>query len=305
MLISVGIKQKIVVFLNPNAGRGARGKLVDTLVESLRSEGFEVFSTDLIEQLQSYAGEHRQTLTAIVSAGGDGTAETVVNATAEEGAPPIPVAVFPLGTENLLAKYLGIRADPALLTQLIGASHTRQLDAGRANGKVFLLMLSCGFDAEVVRRLHQDRQGNISHLAYAMPMLDSIRNYDYPNLRVEWEAEGEWQQRDCHWAFCFNAPTYAAGLRIVPNADPSDGSLDLATFGGGSFWHGLRQFSAVVLGQHFQMPDFHHDVCRRIRITSSAEGVPYQIDGDPGGILPVELEIVPDHLTVIANSAAE
>lgn len=261
----------------------------------------DVQQASSIEALQTVVADRRESLDAIICAGGDGTAETAVNITTSDGGPPIPIAVFPLGTENLLAKYLGVRADPKQLTELVKQGQTRQLDAGVANGKVFLLMLSCGFDADVVRRMHQERRGNISHLAYAMPMIDSIRNYDYPNLRVSWETEEGWQESACHWAFCFNAPTYAAGLKIVPTADPSDGLFDLATFGGGSFWHGLRQFSAVVLGQHQQLTDFHHVQCRRIRLESEAEAVPYQVDGDPGGFLPVEIEVLPRHLTVITR----
>ena len=81
------------------------------------------------------------------------------------------------------------------------------MDADRANGKLFLLMLSCGIDVDVVRRLHEGRQGNCSHPVYAMPIIDFIGNYyDYPNLRVSWETPDDWQKLDCHWAFAFNTP---------------------------------------------------------------------------------------------------
>jgi diacylglycerol kinase family enzyme len=37
---------------------------------------------------------------------------------------------------------------------------------------------------------------------------------------------------------------------------------------------------------------------RRIRIDSDAE-VPFQLDGDPGGTLPVEIEVLPQRLNMI------
>ena len=79
----------------------------------------------------------------------------------------VPLAILPLGTENLLAKYLQIPPDPERVADLICAGRTVPLDAGRANGRIFLLMVGCGFDAEVVRRLHAAREGHISHLDYA------------------------------------------------------------------------------------------------------------------------------------------
>lgn len=303
----VGDARRVLVFVNPRAGRGAAGALIDELVNRLGRREFVVERTDEIDELRQIVASSGDGLRAIVSAGGDGTAETVVNVTSDVEAQggesrQTPIAVLPLGTENLLAKYLGVRPDPEQIADMITAGHTCQLDAGVANGKMFLLMLSCGFDADVVQRLHRDRQGNISHLAYAMPMIDAIRNYDYPNLQVGWETTEGWQERDCHWAFCFNAPSYAAGLRIAPDADPSDGLLDLATFAGGSFWHGLWQFSAVVLGQHRQLPEFEQSRSRRIRISSDRANVPYQVDGDPGGVLPVDIEILPRHLTLVARA---
>ena len=120
---------------------------------------------------------------------------------------------------------------------------------------------------------------------------------------MSYEHHSEWQTIDCHWAFLFNAPVYAAGLQIVNNGDPSDGQLEVATFAGGSLWHGLRQFSAVMLGQHQQLPDFQLNHATRIRIESDHENVPYQIDGDPGGILPVEVDLLPRHLTIIVDKS--
>lgn len=291
------MSKQVVIFLNRRAGTGAGFQLVTQLSNRLQALGFSVEMIDAIDELAPYVKSHRSEIYAVVAAGGDGTAKVVVEATDAD----LPIAILPLGTENLLAKYLGIRPKPVQLADMIARRNTRTLDAGKANGVPFLVMLSCGFDADVVRRLHEARQGNISHLAYAMPIIDAIRRYEYPNLRVSWDLDGDWQQLDCHWGFVFNAPSYAAGLQIVSDADPSDGRLDLATFAGGSFWHGLWQFSAVVLQQHRQLPDFKLSRTQRVRIESDQENVPYQVDGDPGGNLPVEIEVLPQHLKLIVE----
>ena len=119
-------------------------------------------------------------LRAVVAAGGDGTVAEVINRC------PVgtPVAVLPMGTENLLAKYLEIGPSPAALGQIIAQGQAAWLDAGRANGRLFLLMASIGFDAEVVRQLHATRDGNIRRWSYAKPILNTIRTYSYPELRV-------------------------------------------------------------------------------------------------------------------------
>jgi diacylglycerol kinase family enzyme len=162
-------------------------------------------------------------------------------------------------------------------------------------------MAGCGFDAEVVRRLHQGRSGHIHHLSYAKPILDSIRNYEYPELRVHYAPEGETElseQITARWVFVVNLPRYAGGLSFAPQASGTDGLLDVCTFREGSLWHGLRYLSGVVLGQHEAMQGFVRVQTRRLRIEADVPA-PYQLDGDPGGELPVEIGIEAGRLTLL------
>ena len=89
---------------------------------------------------------------------------------------------------------------------------------------------------------------------------------------------------------------------MAPQAVGTDGLLDLCTFDRGSLWHGLRYAGGVLLGRHQRMADCHTRRVRRMRITSESE-VPYQLDGDPGGTLPVEVEMLPGYLRVVVPAA--
>ena len=113
---------------------------------------------------------------------------------------------------------------------------------GPGRQPLFTLMAGCGFDADVVRRLHRQRTGNIHHLSYAKPILDSIRKYDYPELRVTY-APADVVRRDeltaeitARWVFVVNLPRYAGGLSFAPQASGTDGLLDVCTFKEGSLW---------------------------------------------------------------------
>ena len=289
--------REVVVAFNPRAGTGTGKPLIEELRQLLDEYGYEPVMMDSLERLSVHAAERGRAIHAVVAAGGDGTIEAVVNATRGK----LPVAILPLGTENLMAKYLKLDANPRKLIEILSLNRRVQFDAGIANDEVFSIMLSAGFDADVVRRVHQERTGNITHLAYAKPIIESIWNYAYPNLIVEWKEDGSWRQLDCHWAFVFNAPAYAAGLRVVPDANPTDGMFEIATFAGGSFWHGLWQFSAVVLGQQQSLPEFELHRSDHIRIRSDDKQVAFQIDGDPGGVLPVEIKVLPKHLTLLVD----
>jgi len=134
----------VLVSVNPRAGARSGVALVDELVARLQAVGLQVQRCADIEQLGDLAAARQREgrLRAVVAAGGDGTVQLVVNRTP----PGTPLAILPLGTDNLLAKYLGLTANPDALCQLIQAGTAIRLDAGQANARIFLLMVGCGFD---------------------------------------------------------------------------------------------------------------------------------------------------------------
>ena len=264
--------------------------------ELLREKGFEVHCSadiqNVIEISESLFAEGK--LRTVLGAGGDGTAALLANSLT----PDIPISILPLGTENLLAKYLGVTASPENVADLIQLGKTVRLDAGTANGKLFLIMAGCGFDAEVVQRLHSKRKGHIRHWSYARPILSAIRRYRFPNLNIE--IDGKAVERKNSWAFVFNVPRYAMNLKFVDDADCLDGRLDLITFRKPNLLNGLFYFLTILFRNHRGRRDVFEQRFETLRVTSE-KPVPFQLDGDPGGQLPVVIKVVPNRLRVLVD----
>ena len=282
--------RSVLIAVNPHSGASDKQEIARKLARLLQKGGFDVHIPASIQEICEKAGELHElgSLRAVVAAGGDGTAAMLVN----ELPFSFPLAILPLGTENLLAKHLQLTADPDLLCKLISDGYTARLDVGRANEKLFLVMCSCGFDADVVSRLHSVRKGHINHWSYAFPILNAIRRYGYPTLRITVNGV---EQIESKWAFVFNVPRYAMNLPIVPEADCMDGKLDLCTFRGGHLLRGLFYLGGVLLRQHRQWKDTHFARVNEMTIEApeSGEPVAFQLDGDPGGELPVRISVVP------------
>jgi len=288
----------VAILVNPKAGSGAGQQRVASLVQQLRGQAFtvEVFS-DLVaamSQANRWYAEGR--LRTLVGVGGDGTIAALVNGTAEG----LPITVFPAGNSNLLARHFGFSKDPSVICQTVCRGATARLDAGLANDRIFLLMVGCGFDAEVVRRVHQGRTGHVSNLTYCKPIIEAMASYPFPEIQVHWEdrdpaaVELPWSVR---WFFAFNLPCYA-GLSMAPHADGADGLLDVWGFRRGGVLCGLGYLAAILACRHHGLPSYMARRVGRLRLTSEAE-VPYQLDGDPGGVLPLNVEILPRRLTLM------
>jgi diacylglycerol kinase (ATP) len=293
--------RRVIISANPHAGARQRNDLIDRLVNELIAYGCDAQVTTDADELTELAEAWTASgdLRAVVAAGGDGTAAFVANRVPHQ----TPLALLPLGTENLLSKYLETTSDPVKLAETIALGSAVSLDAGQAGERLFLLMCGVGFDADVVRRVHAERKGHISHLAYAKPIFEAIRNYQYPEVHVTCrDAAGELQELNARWVFVVNVPRYAGGLAISPDAEADDGLLNVCTFREGSFLNGLIYLSGVLFGQHQNWDDCGTMRASEVRITSTAE-VPYQLDGDPGGVLPVEIKILPHRLSLLVCAA--
>lgn len=296
--------REVLVLVNRQAGASYRRSAVEQLIRELLAERLEVTVIDDISQLAAESLRRHESgrLRAVVAAGGDGT----IRLAAETIPHTAPIAIFPLGTENLLARYFQLSARPSEAAKLIAGGTAVRIDAGLANGRLFSLVAGCGFDAHVVRQVHQGRKGNIQHWSYVKPILTSIRTYEYPLLRVRYApasapAGGELSaELTARWVFVVNLPRYAGGLNFAPGASAADGLLDVCTFKHGSLWSGLGYLASVFLGRHERLADFVRVQTRHLQVTSALPA-PYQLDGDSGGELPLEAKIAPARMTLVIS----
>lgn len=303
---------QVLISVNPKAGRRSVAHRVDQLADLLGRNDFHVAIHTDLGQVSAEANRlHAQgRLRVLVGIGGDGTAAELANRT-NEG---VPLTLLAAGTANLLSKHLGLSGRPEKLCRTIADGNLLRIDAGKAAGRLFLVMVGCGFDADVVQRVHAHRESNLrgAHIGYASytkPILESIRSYGYPEIQVYCDQSGERGAEDApdpvtaRWVFACNLPRYGWGMRVAPQAVPNDGLLDVCTFRRGSLFHGLWYTAAVQLGGwHRLLRDCVTRQARRLRITSD-EPVAYQLDGDPGGVLPLDIELVPQRVTLIVPAA--
>ncbi len=63
---------------------------------------------------------------------------------------------------------------------------------------------------------------------------------------------------------------------------------------------GLGYLFAVLRNRHERLQECRTWRGHRLRIESDAE-VPYELDGDPGGFLPVEIETLPGRIRMIVS----
>ena len=256
----------VLIVGNPYSGARHNRRRVEALMRALVEEKLEPEAvwqpaerTARLRKLRAEEG-----CRCVVAAGGDGTVADIINE-----CPAVPVAVLPLGTENVFARALGFPQDTRRLARAIAAGRSRSIDLGRAGSRLFGFMLGAGFDADVVHRLARWRMTGhplkrVTYGSFARPILQAMRKYPYG--RLELEADGL-RVEGTH-AFILNVARYALGLSFAPHAKPDDGGLDWVVFERPGLWNALNYIWAVVRRRHLRRRDVRWGTASRIRITS-------------------------------------
>lgn len=287
-------RRLVVIQRNPTSGSGKGRKELRELISELRTVGLKVRLFASRERLDTYVNSQEVAgqVRCLVAAGGDGTVGSLANRH-----PGFPIATLPLGTENLVARHLGIARDGRALAQLIAQGRTRHFDVGDANGTTFLLMASVGVDSDVVRRLHESRRGNIRHLSYLKPIIQSFCRFNYPLLTV-CDSAGEVVATGSH-VIATNIPEYGFRMPFSPDSDPHDGLVDVRVFQKtgliATVFHAVR----TRLGMKENPQEVCRLVMREVEIKSTSNLTPCQCDGDPVSDCPVKIKVKPDAMTLV------
>jgi len=301
----MSMNQTVIISANPKSGSFSRQGLVLELKNAIESLGFRCeLHTDL-EQMTNRCQELAQSreLRTVVASGGDGTASKVASLIPHG----IPLTLFPTGSENLLAKYFSISADPAACAHLIQKLRTNPIDVMMVNGNVSLLMASIGFDAEVVRRVHQSRKAHVSKMTYWIAIFGTLFRYRWPLLKISIYDENDKMVEEVPggWVFVFNVPRYAAGLSIMNDAIENDGYLDVGVFDQGGLIRSMWYYWNVARGKHHVLKQWRRFRSCSIRIEKAdaiakkGSVASCQADGDWVCELPVTIQIAPRKLRIV------
>lgn len=241
------------VILNPAAGRGAARRAKDPVVRAFRHQGWAV---DLVETERPghatvlAAAAARSGARCVVAVGGDGAVHEVANGllTAHSDA---ALGVVPIGTGNDFAKLVGVyRHDVPRAVARLATAVVRRFDAGRVLDEYFVNTLGFGFGAAVVRT-RNSMPGLKGFFSYLIPVFRTFASFRPPLFEVRSAGFAE-RGRMMMVEVC-NGTTAGGDYRFAPQADPSDGLLDVCLIRRVGLFRFLTALPRVMRGTHASM----------------------------------------------------
>lgn len=209
----------------------------------------------------------------VFACGGDGTVMAVITALAGSD---VAMAVLPAGTGNLLAANLGLAGDTAAGVQVALDGGRKRIDVGAIEDKCFAVMAGMGFDAEMLQSTSETAKKRIGSLAYVAGGIKSLRRRPM-RVRIVLDGGAPMPRRP-RTVIVGNVGRLQGGLRLIEEASPDDGKLDVAILSPRSIGHWLALGWAVIRRRK-RVPRMETFRAERVEIYSN-RAQPRQLDGD-------------------------
>jgi YegS/Rv2252/BmrU family lipid kinase len=282
------------LIVNPSAGAGRAARLLPGVEAALRSHGlpFRVDRTESIEHARELARAAREAGELAAAMGGDGLAGAVAG---EIQGTDTVMAILPGGRGNDLARKLGIDHDPVAAVDVLAAGKERRIDVAEAGGRVYVGILSAGFDS-VVNEIANSTRLPLGTLVYAYGALRAL--WSWKPARWEVTVDGAEHAFTGYAVAVANSGVFGGGMWLVPGAEIDDGLLDVALTADRPKGAYLRGLNKVFKGTHVDEPGFTLLRGREIAFRADRPFTPFA-DGDPIAELPITVRVLPGALRVI------
>ncbi len=292
---------RVTVLTNPMAGHGNAPHAAERAVTRFQELGIDVVA------IVGRDGAHARELAAqavadgtdaFVVIGGDGVIRLALQVLARSD---IPLGIVPAGTGNDHAREYALpTADPAAAVDVIAAGRTETVDLGLIRGPDgsqtwFGTIAATGFDSLVSDRVNRMRWPH-GRMRYNVAMIAEITQLRPLPFRLVFDGRRE-IVADLTLAAFGNTRSYGGGMLICPNADHSDGMLDVTMVRAGSRTKLIRLFPTVFKGTHIDLDEVTTERARTVTVESP--GINAYADGDYVCPLPVEISAVPAALKIL------
>jgi diacylglycerol kinase (ATP) len=211
----------------------------------------------------------------VVVAGGDGTVRAVAAHLAGRG---VPLSVLPMGTANNIGAALGLTGSPLELIAALEQPRRRWLDVGRVRGpwgeRMFLEGAGVGLFASAMAAYGPD--DGKSPLRALTSGLQTINGYVAPECHLS--LDGVQHSDRCLLVAAMNTPAIGPRLRLAPDADPSDGWLEVVTISEDGRVGLTAYLTGLIAGRLETLPNVTVTKARSVRLEWS--GSPLHVDAE-------------------------
>lgn len=288
---------KIAIILNGISGK--KKKFYREILPALQQK-FEVgvYETKFANHARELATACvTQDVDVIISAGGDGTLNQVVNGLFDAAGKKLPaLAVLPLGSGNDFAHTLGATANATNLIKILQTQPTpvdvghitcRGMD-GNPKQHYFINECSLGMGPATVRQMERAPKWLSPNLRYLTSILKTF--FTHQPEWVELRTEGEHWKGKARVVAIANGKTFGSKIYIAPDAEINDGIFNTFLVAEVPLLRFLIYLQVIKSGKKIDYPAVTYSKARQVEL-SSPNDMMIEAEGELVGKLPASIKM--------------
>ncbi|MHC8516724.1 diacylglycerol/lipid kinase family protein [Sporosarcina sp. ITBMC105] len=272
--------------VNPASGNGHalnHWKQLQLILDQKTVDYQMVLCTDIATTQRTIEERiHTLPIDAVVVIGGDGTINGVVQVLAYLD---IPLAVIPSGSGNDICRNFALSNEPNAFVEKLLERSIVSVDLLRVNDRYGVTVAGIGLDAKIGARAETSTYKKwLNHMnkgAFAYTVAACIEFFLYKPFTATMKIDGVERTISKLWLLAVgNCSTYGGGMVICPDADPTDGFLQLTMLHSATRQKIITSlFPALLRGKKIVQEEVSYQSARQISIDANRI-VPIVIDGE-------------------------
>jgi diacylglycerol kinase family enzyme len=214
--------------------------------------------------------------------------------------------VVPAGTGGDYRKTLGLSDRSREAVQKLRGGEKKRVDlghllvtndAGERVSRAFINITSFGIGGVTDKLVNDSPKWLGGRASFLVGAVRALATYQNANVRVRVDGEDFYEGGIVNVAIALGK-YFGGGMKVAPDADPSDGLFDIISIGDFSRIASLGLTRLIYQGAHVEQPGVQHRKGRLIEAEpiSSRSKVLIDMDGETPGRLPLRATVVPGAL---------
>ncbi|AUW97348.1 diacylglycerol/lipid kinase family protein [Streptococcus pluranimalium] len=294
--------KKALLVVNPSAGGEKAQEFQKAAVEKLESyfDEVEVKETKKGGDARDFArAAALDKLDSVFVMGGDGTVNEGISGLAEQDYRP-KFGFFPLGTVNDLARALNMPINPKEAIEALDFEQTKSLDIGKINDRYFMNVVAVGSIPEAVRDVSVEEKTKFGKMAYLISGLKKIAQNETYNFELD--VDGDYISVESTTLLIGLTNSIGGHENFLPDAKVDDGLLHLVYLKDTNMLESFQAIPNLAQGVTESNQNLGYRTFNKAHIAlKNSQSLGTNVDGDEGDELPIDITILPSHLTVYSG----
>ena len=304
--------KKTIVIVNPSSSNGNTGKEWPEFEKTIKNSGIDLDVKHTEYPLHA-TGITKDALKSgyevIVSVGGDGTMNEVLNGFFEEGKQineDACLAILSRGTGCDLIRTLGIEKSVDSLIEILKNPKTITCDVGlckfieyggKKSERYFLNISDVGIGGETTYRVNKRSKLLRGFLSFLIASVNTIVLYKNKILEINIDDKINLNEK-LNSIIIANGRYFGGGMEVAPLAKMDDGLFDIIILGNLNKLELISNLPKIYKGTHLSHPKISRYLGKHIKVRSLDKAL-VELDGEQPGTIDAEYDIIPKGIKIL------